>query len=303
MKSFIKSHAGIATIITIIAGVLTAAYFNYVEQRSLSIAVIQDLEIASKPDLSEKGSLEFLFNGEKVSNLISVNVRIKNTGNVPIQEDDFVESLGISFPDDTRIINYKLLQVQPANVYSLYQQDFLQKISENQIQFTPILINPDDVFDINLLLTRNSADAVFLKNEEVQDALFSFVDSSKKPDPVLVSQPINTEFSYRIHGISEITIVPKIDINSEIKSTAQQIIKEQVGFILKVLIVISVSIPFMFLVVEIIKRLPVESKNEKNTGSKGNKTLGRILIVVFMLFVFGFPLYGLFKIIYEAYFL
>jgi hypothetical protein len=128
-----------------------------------------------------------------------VTLRFRNAGNQPIQESDFVESLRILFPSDTRVINHTLTHVQPLKNFSLFQQGFIRRISGNQISFIPTLINPGEIFDLEILTTRN--------------------DMREGP---MIYRPEEIQFEHKIYGISEINVVPKIATNVERRAIARK---------------------------------------------------------------------------------
>jgi hypothetical protein len=97
------------------------------------------------------------------------------------------------FPDDTRIINQTILQVEPLADYSLFQQGFVERKNSNQLIFIPVLINAREIFDIDVLTTREGF------NQE----------------RVLSYHPVEIKFEYKIFGISRLNYVSGIKTSSE----------------------------------------------------------------------------------------
>ena len=126
-------------------------------ERQLSISLLKSAEIISTPDEVIDGSLDLIYNSESVTNLIISTLRIQNSGNEPISGTDFHTGLVFSLPDDTRIINYSLVQVQPDRKDKKISGDYFYDNNNNQLIFETALMNPGDIYEIEIISTRSSS--------------------------------------------------------------------------------------------------------------------------------------------------
>ena len=202
IKNFVRSPGGIIALFAIIIAVLAWIKPFQSDKREITYSLNENINLTADPSISKDGSLEFLYKEEKVQNIISTKLRLKNTGNQPVQESDFINDLTISFPESTRIINYQLVQAQPNSEPSLFQQGFLKKEKENKLNFKPVLINPGEIFDIDILSTRDNLG-------DLQN--ISYLENEIK-------------LSYKIYGISRLNSVSEIKTNLDKKSEAQEFI-------------------------------------------------------------------------------
>lgn len=280
--NFLKSQTvlitiGLAILALIVALVSWLHPFSG-ERLSLDVAISQNVELTSNVNLSRNGSIQFVYNGEKVQNLISTKIRFKNSGNQPLSEKDFIRGVKVVFPADTRIISNTLMQVQPLHNYSFFQQGFVVKIDENSLNFTPVLINPQEIFDLDILTTRNlngTTSLAYGLNEISLD--------------------------YKIYGISKINSVSKIKTNGEKRQEAREEIKgilKSIGFI--VLIILSLFV-LGFFADFISKKFPNLYKNNSNSEIvKRRSTLFTFMWWSFIVILFLFITYIL---VYNAYFI
>lgn len=227
------------------------------------------------------GTLDFLYNGEKVPNLISTKIRLRNSGSIPIEANDFKSDFLISFPISSRIISMSILQTQPLHEFSTALQGTLHNVTINTLGFKPLLINPGEIFDIDILSTRemplNSKDLAY-KAEEIQ-----------------------TDFN--IYGISKLRQVSSIKTNAERKIEANDSVKEilKITFLyLRAAIIVSV---FVLILIFLSKRIIVYLPSFEIQNSILKKALpyipGSILLFIFI-YLIG-P--GLYDVIHNAYFL
>lgn len=247
------------------------------QKRALDVSVSQNVELTASPALSKSGALRFTYNDQQVPNLVSTKIRLKNSGGVPIQKGDFIANLDVSFPNDTRIVNYSLTQTQPLKDTRSIQQGVLEKRDNNHLLFTPVLINPNEVFDIDILTTREG----FRETQSL----------SYHPDEI--------SFDYKIYGITSIHRVPKIETNAERHTISRQTVD---GWIAKIPIALVVILLFG-LAISYITSLPKRLKNTNEPSKQGSKTGETIFFIVMWGFILIVILYALGKIFYEAYIL
>lgn len=279
-KPLVRLFGGI---FVIVLPILFWLYPSGVEKRNIEIAVTKNAELIAGPSVVNDSLLEFRYNGDKVSNLISTKIRIKNSGNKPILEEDFVEGLTILFPDNVKIISYKLSQVQPITNLSLYQQEFITQ-EKNRIKFVPVLVNSGDIFDIDILTTENLQPKLQTLTSGLQDPLSDIFDLGNSP----VSEYIkykkgDIQLSYKIYGISKIDEVSKISTNAEKRIEAREDLLSTKGFIL------TFSFVFLSIIIFILTY-----KGAKDRIIKVGEILFFTLLFIVSCISFGVEIYNAF---------
>lgn len=99
-----------------------------------------------------QSNVEILYKGKVVPNVQLVEMRIKNSGNLPIKPEDYIEPLRVRLP------NSKILssEVRDAQSVGAYIETKLSNRSE--IVLSKTLLNPTDFFDVKILLADGDAD-------------------------------------------------------------------------------------------------------------------------------------------------
>jgi len=271
MKTFIKNYSALLFTLVAVLIALGAWFYPFRSEKiSLSLASSENVALSPDPEITKAGSLEFLYNDEKVPNLISTKFRIKNSGNEPLQEKDFLNGFNIVFPEDSKIISYQLTQIQPHGKYNLFQQNFLNKKSDFELSFNPSLLNAGDIFDIDVLTTRS---------KQFEDRVGYF--------------PEEIKYDYQIIGISQINEVSNIETNFEKQTEA----KQEFSKIMKVVGVFAA----MFLLNFISSKLfPKREKRIEEPRKKSDPFYFNL--VFFSIIALGVLVYGL-RIAYFAWFL
>ena len=277
---YLQTPTGKMAVMTVLA-TLIALWFAFnppgQEKRILDVSVSQNVELNASPTLSKSGSLRFIYNDQQVSNLVSTKIRLKNSGNVPLQQDDFIQSLNISFPNDTRIVNSSLVRAQPLDDAISTQQGTLEKKDNNHLLFTPVLINSSEIFDIDILTTREGLN-------ETQSLNYS---------------PEEVNFDYKIYGITSINRVSKIETGTERHEVSRQKVDGWISNIPVALVVIAIFLA----IIAILGSIPSRSKNTNGTNKQSSKIWPTALLTLFWISILLIVLYSFGKIFYEAYFL
>jgi len=84
--------------------------------------------------------------GELVNDIYQIIIKIFNAGNVPILPSDFVKPLAFHFDKSVQILTVKILRISPSLTVSF-------QYAENSISFKPMLLNPQESFWIELLVS------------------------------------------------------------------------------------------------------------------------------------------------------
>lgn len=188
--------ANLITILVVVGTLLPIIFYFFPygrEYRTLEIANLENVEILATPERLKSETLRLLYDNEAVSNLVSLKIRFRNGGTLPIKEDDFFEKLRVIFPTDTQIIKYTLFQVQPRNE-ELFGA--VQKSSSNVLILNTPLLNPGEIFDLEVLTTRQG---------EIKE---------------LGYMPDEIKYDFRLYGIAKEKRVEKIDTNLDRKIIA-----------------------------------------------------------------------------------
>ncbi len=273
---FIKSPTGVC-IISIIGVVIAFAAWIFPfngNEKDLDVAITQNVQLVPTQAFSKNNSLAFIYNGETVPNLISTKFRFRNSGKEPIEESDFIEGLNIIFPNDTRIIDSRLTQVQPAKNSSLFQQSFLEKESDNNLRFKPVLINPNEIFDIDIVTTRQGVGNDFLAYD-----------------------PNQIQFGYRIRGISEINLSSTIETNFDKKEGARKTLIE----ISKPIVGGALVIFTLMIIGPLLQQLFAKKKKDTNIENRQKRTY--VSLFIFWGVIILVLVYAIFSLIYNAFFL
>lgn len=278
MKEFFRSN--LVLIIPIIFGIL--ALFAWLhpfnsERISLVVSINQNVELKSNSNLSKNGYVEFIYNGQRVQNLISTRIRFKNDGNKPLEKSDFIKGIDIIFPKGTRIVNETIIQTQPLVNSTISSQELISGVSDNQLTFIPILINPDDIFDLDILTTRDGVNSESL---------------SYGPDQIILD--------YKIYNISKIEKLLDIKTNAEKRTEARQGLSDgwkqlkPAVIILVIFIILGWFIPAYF---------PNIYKKKESTSLEIKKDQSWMFFAFIALLIVLIFLYFIFNSLYNAFIL
>lgn len=91
-------------------------------------------------------NLNVTYKGEKLDVAYLVNVKFVNTGDEPIERNDFDKKIVIKFIDENKVIGIKKKSSIP------YDLDVINKFSDNHVFILPLLLNPKDEFTLEFLI-------------------------------------------------------------------------------------------------------------------------------------------------------
>lgn len=92
---------------------------------------------------------KFIIKGNEYKTVYSTEILFKNTGNIPIQKNDFANEMSISFGKNAKILTSKIINKTPENLKPII------KFEEKEILIEPLLLNPGDSFVIQSLIDNN----------------------------------------------------------------------------------------------------------------------------------------------------
>ncbi|SRR6266487_1329792 len=142
---------GIAGII--IAVIVTFASVNYgirkqQSKKEISYYTISDTELLSIREEIE-GLIEIYIKGKQVKNLNLTIINIQNSGNTPINPEDFKTPLEIKFTEIRKILEADIIKTQPNDLTPIL------KIDQEKVTVEPLLINKKEWIEIKILTASN----------------------------------------------------------------------------------------------------------------------------------------------------
>lgn len=124
----------------------------YLKQRNrklLSYSVLTNSRLLSIRN-EIKGKIKIMYQSKEVENVNLVEIKIFNSGNVPIEEKDIKEPISIFYGKNSQILSTEVSEVEPVNLdISLDNKDSLVELSK-------VLINSGDSITIKALVSRMS---------------------------------------------------------------------------------------------------------------------------------------------------
>ena len=135
----------LATLFTAAAiGVTVWLYRRQRERKSLSY----ERQITSLVSVhaSAKGSIRILFGEEEVERAHLVEVKLKNTGNVPILDEDFERPLSFDLGPGATAMSVDVVDVEPAELRPEV------RVEKNEALLMPLLLNPGDQLALKMLV-------------------------------------------------------------------------------------------------------------------------------------------------------
>ena len=143
---FIGSIIGLtALIVTIVI------YLRGRSKKHLSYEVL-----ASEPlltvDETITGDLKISYKTKEVADVHLLLIKVSNTGNEPIQKNDYDLSLAFSFGDGTNILSYEVTESPPQGLKASLRKSG----GSRGIVLKPLLLNPSDTVILKFLLSNYS---------------------------------------------------------------------------------------------------------------------------------------------------
>jgi hypothetical protein len=148
MTDYIIDH--LLEIIAILA--VFVIFFMQIRRKALSYSILTNSSVISVSD-KVKDRIQVIYDGRVVPSLRLIEIRIKNSGSLPIKPDDYVEPLAFRFSDDTKILSMEVIDNQSLGI------SLATKLSDqSRTMISKALLNPKDSFDIKILLSEGSTD-------------------------------------------------------------------------------------------------------------------------------------------------
>jgi len=136
-------------IITIIA--VFVIFFRQIRKKTLTYTLLTNSEVI--PESREgKSNIQIHFKGKVVLQVRLIEIRIKNSGSLPIKPEDYIEPLSLRLP------NSEILSSEISDNQSLGAYIETRLSDRSEIVLSKTLLNPTDFFDVKVLLADGDAD-------------------------------------------------------------------------------------------------------------------------------------------------
>ncbi len=141
----------IAVILTSLT--ILISYFLYRKQRQRKALSYEILSLTPLLSMNEevKGKLEIRFSGEPVQQVHLVQIKITNSGNVPIVATDYERQVNLSFGEKAKILTVEVVETTPKSLQVAVQKTI--EGSKEKALLPPILMNQGDSFTFKMLVS------------------------------------------------------------------------------------------------------------------------------------------------------
>jgi hypothetical protein len=126
-------------------------FFMQIRKKALTYKVLTNSSLILISD-NVKDNIQIRYKGKIVPNVRLVEIRIKNSGSLPIKPEDYIEPLGIYFT------NSKILSNEIIDIHSLGIHVETELSDQSKIIFSKTLLNPNDSFDAKVILGEAGTD-------------------------------------------------------------------------------------------------------------------------------------------------
>ena len=136
-------------IITIIA--VFVIIVLQLRKKTLTYTVLTNSGVVPGPE-EGKSNIQIRYKGKVVRQVRLVEIRIKNSGSLPIKPEDYIEPLSVRLP------NSEILSSEVRDAHSLGAYIETKLSNQSEIVLGKTLLNPTDFFDVKVLLADGDAD-------------------------------------------------------------------------------------------------------------------------------------------------
>ena len=128
------------------------AYVKTRQRKRLAYYAVSYVLLRVEKEITEK--LMILYENKTVQNIDLVEVKITNSGNVPIVPSDYERPIYVFLGENAEILNFEVREKEPRNLQVEARARLKQGTNRNQVEVKPILLNPRDYFKLQFLVTR-----------------------------------------------------------------------------------------------------------------------------------------------------
>ena len=134
--------ASIAIIAIVVSVIL---YFKQLNRKRLSYEILSDTSLLTT-DEETKNEIRLTYKNEPIEKVRLIVLRIFNSGNVPVESEDYEEPISIRL-GDARVLSAEVIKKSPKNLKSTLI------IEKGVVTLYPTLLNPADSLKIKILVS------------------------------------------------------------------------------------------------------------------------------------------------------
>jgi hypothetical protein len=120
-------------------------------KKTLTYTVLTNSGVVPGPQ-EAKSPVQIRYKGKVVAKVRLVEIRIKNSGSLPIKPEDYIEPLSLRLP------NSEILSSEVMDAHSLGAYIETKLSNQSEVVLGKTLLNPTDFFDVKVLLADGNAD-------------------------------------------------------------------------------------------------------------------------------------------------
>jgi len=140
----------IGTIIALVAIFISIILFYFGKKtKRLSYDIVSNNPILLKKE-DIKGKLEIFFNGKSVEDVYLIVIKLINSGNVPIETDDYEKPIVINFGKNAQILTVEVTETDPSGISVPIHTH------KNKFEINPVLLNKSDSINFKILVSKFS---------------------------------------------------------------------------------------------------------------------------------------------------
>ena len=126
-------------------------FFSQIRKKTLTYTVLTNSGLV--PFSHEApNNIQIVYKGKAVPNVQLIEMRIKNSGSLPIKPEDYIEPLSVRLPKS------KILSSEVRDAHSVGAYIETKLSNQSEIVLSKTLLNPTDFFDVKILLADGEAD-------------------------------------------------------------------------------------------------------------------------------------------------
>lgn len=145
----------IQTLFTLVAVIVTIIIFlKQRRKKEISYEIASDMPLFLIGDEEEKGNLEIQYEGKDIEQAYVGTIQIFNSGNMPIEVDDFASPISVYSSKAGQILTAKIVDREPDDL------DVSIDIKDGEVVLNPTLFNRGDALTLRIICTEPCAEMV-----------------------------------------------------------------------------------------------------------------------------------------------
>jgi len=170
---------------------------NQISKKKLRININGETNVMSLFKAFSDETFRINMEGKELKSLYTINYDIQNSGESPILENEFSETLTLTFPEGCQILAFNVSKIEPIGLNPLWH-----KISDNKIALKPLLLNTGDKFSLEIYLAKPMNGNVQTE-DNVSQGGYSQFRSTKRIYDTGYSSPGYGSWSVRIANLNK----------------------------------------------------------------------------------------------------